>query len=564
MLMMMTLIEIRRYLQRALLSSVMLLVIPLVLLPASASAAVKVGKVITSIGVVTARAEDGSSRSLKRRSAILEGDMLLTGEDSRAQIRFKDGALVSLRPNTEFLVKEYKYNGKQDGTESAAMKLIKGGMRTVTGAIGKQHKDRYRMETAVATIGIRGTYYGLRMCAGNCGAGVEDGLYGGVIDGEIFSRNGSGEDTFGNDQYFRIASYNSSPVRLLTPPGVVFDGTQGRRGKQKQRRQPQRDHRPRPTQPPRTPPPAVIRNNTSLQNYLNNYSTGAQTTGSGLPGSSTPIGTAGFLAPNGMVLGVSFISSNRAIGGKGDGGGFARIGSNSFAVLDYADLAPNLIIYKSGDCIPCVMTTYRVTAGGPGIVDQTGAGLYGVKWGRWNNGVYIYENGVLETIESTIISNPYLHYIYSNKATRQPKQVLKNLYTIGGPQTVTYSYAGGPNAFDKAGSSGYTTSAITMTFDLPTQELTGFNMQVDDTVTFWVSNTLLDQNNNAVTSLPIDQIIGDKGFNSSGTNNMAGTTQGHTNFTCVGVTCKGMMTTTIITTDDGSNALSHAGLVTRP
>src|SRR6266852_4821419 len=115
------------------------------------------GKVDFAIGNVTVTGSDGRGRPLAKGAEVKTGDKILSSVDGRAQIRFSDGAYVSLQPNTEFDVKEYRYNGKTDGTESALFGLFKGAIRTVTGLVGRTNKNRYRITTATATIGIRGT-----------------------------------------------------------------------------------------------------------------------------------------------------------------------------------------------------------------------------------------------------------------------------------------------------------------------------------------------------------------------------------------------------------------------
>ena len=47
-----------------------------------------------------------------------------------------DGAVIALRAQSEFRIDEYRFNGKEDGTEKATMSLLKGGIRAVTGVIG--------------------------------------------------------------------------------------------------------------------------------------------------------------------------------------------------------------------------------------------------------------------------------------------------------------------------------------------------------------------------------------------------------------------------------------------
>jgi len=115
------------------------------------------GKVDFAIGNVTVTGSDGRGRPLAKGAEVKTGDKILSSVDGRAQIRFSDGAYVSLQPNTEFDIKEYRYSGKTDGTESALFGLFKGAMRTVTGLVGRANKSRYRIATPTATIGIRGT-----------------------------------------------------------------------------------------------------------------------------------------------------------------------------------------------------------------------------------------------------------------------------------------------------------------------------------------------------------------------------------------------------------------------
>jgi hypothetical protein len=115
------------------------------------------GKVDFTIGNVTVTGSDGRGRPLTKGAEVKSGDKILSSVDGRAQIRFSDGAYVSLQPNTEFDIKEYRYSGKTDGTESALFGLFKGAMRTVTGLVGRANKNRYQISTTTATIGIRGT-----------------------------------------------------------------------------------------------------------------------------------------------------------------------------------------------------------------------------------------------------------------------------------------------------------------------------------------------------------------------------------------------------------------------
>lgn len=95
-------------------------------------------------------------RPLARGSELNTGETINTG-DGRAQLRFADGAMMSLQPQTEFRIDDYNFSGKNDGQEKGFFSLLRGGLRTITGYIGKGNRDNYKVTTSVATIGIRGT-----------------------------------------------------------------------------------------------------------------------------------------------------------------------------------------------------------------------------------------------------------------------------------------------------------------------------------------------------------------------------------------------------------------------
>lgn len=112
-----------------------------------------------SFGSVALVKPDGSRLSLARGDSLHEGDTLLTGEDGRVHLRFTDGGFVSLIPHSEFRIEAWRYNGELDGSERLGMRLLKGGLRTISGRIGKMSRAAYELATQAATIGIRGTEY---------------------------------------------------------------------------------------------------------------------------------------------------------------------------------------------------------------------------------------------------------------------------------------------------------------------------------------------------------------------------------------------------------------------
>lgn len=116
------------------------------------------GRVEFAMGQVTAISKEGMARNLNKGADVNSGDTIKT-TDGRVQVRFTDGGYMSLQPNTEFIVESYAYDGKQDGSERGFFRLVEGGLRAITGVVGRSNRPAYRVATPVATIGIRGSEF---------------------------------------------------------------------------------------------------------------------------------------------------------------------------------------------------------------------------------------------------------------------------------------------------------------------------------------------------------------------------------------------------------------------
>jgi hypothetical protein len=108
-----------------------------------------VGQVSLMLGDAQVMRE-GAVLKLQKGDAVLVGDRLLTQENGLLQLTMHDGALFSLRANTRIELACY---------EPACMKvnLLQGEMRQITGEQAKANKERFRLNTPVAAIGVRGT-----------------------------------------------------------------------------------------------------------------------------------------------------------------------------------------------------------------------------------------------------------------------------------------------------------------------------------------------------------------------------------------------------------------------
>jgi hypothetical protein len=137
----------------------------LLMMATLAQAAEVAGKVGYMSGTLVAQRADGTLKVLGSKSDVLEGDMLITAKDSYAQVKMNDGAVMTLRPNSNLKVEAFHFNKEAPQADNAVMRLVKGGFRTLTGLIGKRgNPDAYSVRAATATIGIRGTDFTSRLC----------------------------------------------------------------------------------------------------------------------------------------------------------------------------------------------------------------------------------------------------------------------------------------------------------------------------------------------------------------------------------------------------------------
>eukprot|EP01037_Dinobryon_pediforme_P004207 gene4207-4257_t len=115
------------------------------------------GLVQFAAGDVQLRRGETLSR-LSKGSELDGGDVVLTGTEGRAQIRFSDGGLVALYPDSQFTVTRYA-DGAGAGEDHFVVNLLRGGMRALTGLIGKRNPANYKVVTPTAVVGIRGSAF---------------------------------------------------------------------------------------------------------------------------------------------------------------------------------------------------------------------------------------------------------------------------------------------------------------------------------------------------------------------------------------------------------------------
>ncbi len=450
-----------------------------------------IGRVVVSVGEMQA-SNRGSFRKLLRNSKVFKGDTLKTAANAYTQVRMKDGALLSLRPNTELVISEYNFNGREDGTERSFMELLRGGFRTITGYIGHKNKSNYRVKTAVATIGIRGTHYGLMVCAdGSCSneaEPLEDGIYGGVVDGSISVENSSGAYTFNNDQYFHVAAAGSPAVELLVPPPVFHGKSEKTMAAKASAEEHQKGQEKGSREDGMNAQAEAKGKNRGKQLIagLDNKKSGARmgsVVKSYIENRPPPLVLPDQIndvikdkpkvnkAPDGatilMSLNDSFPGSTAGVQVNPVSQGEIVLGKKLLPDGSAINNIPIAVRAVETDPATGLVNAYQVyLPSAMAGVNNIGGNPIGVNWGRWDASYEFSINGVPQTTQGP------LHYVYSDNIT-SPAQ----LANLGGLKTRVYTVVGGTLPTTISGQT-VTLNSISMTADFVAAEITAYDISL--------------------------------------------------------------------------------------
>ena len=171
-------------------------------------------------GPVQVTDRDGRARPAAIGEALNEGDTIATGRAAIVIVRFADGGVVSMRPESQLRVDRFSYRGENDSAATFLLDLVRGGFRSVTGAIARINRPGYRVTTPTSTIGIRGTDHEpmviLPPPPGQAALGAP-GSYDKVNEGRTVMTTERGEIEIGPGQVGFVPAAGAIPLLL---PGV--------------------------------------------------------------------------------------------------------------------------------------------------------------------------------------------------------------------------------------------------------------------------------------------------------------------------------------------------------
>lgn len=115
-----------------------------------------IARVALSVGDAKRVNAAGQTEQLRLGSTLADGDRVVTGKDAVVILVFIDQGRVSLRADTELIIRQYRADPA--GIDSQInLELVRGAMRQISGHAAQLQPERYRLNTPIAAIGVRGT-----------------------------------------------------------------------------------------------------------------------------------------------------------------------------------------------------------------------------------------------------------------------------------------------------------------------------------------------------------------------------------------------------------------------
>jgi hypothetical protein len=203
-----------------------LCLIPLLALTSvqAASAQVAVGEILLVLGKAYKLDAAGERSRLNAGDSLYAREQILTEASGHVHIKFVDSALVSVRPGSHLEIVRYDFDEQHPERSTVKFQLSEGVTRAISGEAARNARERFRLNTPIAAIGVRGTDFVVRATADSTRALVNEGA---IVMAPFSSE--CAVDAFGpclanaielSDQQLQLAELSSdiAEPRLLPAP----------------------------------------------------------------------------------------------------------------------------------------------------------------------------------------------------------------------------------------------------------------------------------------------------------------------------------------------------------
>ena len=124
---------------------------------AEGSSVQAVGEVQLVLGKAWLESAEHGRRSAEQSAKVYVTDRVVTGANGHVHLKFVDQALVAVRPDSELEIQRYEFNESAPELSSVKFRLEEGITRAISGDAARAARQRFRMNTPIADIGVRGT-----------------------------------------------------------------------------------------------------------------------------------------------------------------------------------------------------------------------------------------------------------------------------------------------------------------------------------------------------------------------------------------------------------------------
>lgn len=134
-----------------------------------------VGKVSLVLGKAWLESPEHGRRTAEPQTEVFVNDRIVTGANGHVHVQFVDNALVSVRPDSRLEIQRYDYDKQAPQNSSVKFRLEEGVTRSISGDAAQSARERFRLNTPIAAIGVRGTDFVVSASSSTTEAMVNEG-----------------------------------------------------------------------------------------------------------------------------------------------------------------------------------------------------------------------------------------------------------------------------------------------------------------------------------------------------------------------------------------------------
>ena len=147
--------------KRYVIIAILLAALPALCWGATAATKETIGVIRNSSGTVSVTRGEQVLPAVSGTKLLAE-DVLDTGRDGSAGIILRDNSSLSIGPDSRLVLEKFLF-APVEGRFALLVRVSRGTMAYISGLIGKLSPGSARFETPVATIGIRGTKFAVKV-----------------------------------------------------------------------------------------------------------------------------------------------------------------------------------------------------------------------------------------------------------------------------------------------------------------------------------------------------------------------------------------------------------------